>query len=417
MARIISRKSKLILFLILLLVVGFLTTSSVSYHVSKMSLRARIASNELPLTSDNIYSEIQRDLISPILISSLMANDTFLKDWVLSGEKNEEQVSKYLKEIMVKYNAFTSFFVSEKTRNYYHTDGILKKVKPDVERDEWYFRVREMASDYEINVDPDMANRDVMTIFINHRVYDYQGQYIGVVGVGLAIDSVVRLIDHYDSKYNRNIFFADQHGNIMLHGMSFPENIDNIKDMEGLAPIANDILSADRLALEYSRQGKLVILHTRFVPELNWRLLVEQMEDVESIKDIRNAFLTNLAFCLLITSIVVLLTMLTINAYERVNRQQKEEIVQQHEKLLEQTEKLTTALDEVKTLGGMLPICSSCKKIRDDKGYWQQIESYIQSHSEAQFSHGICPDCAKRMYSEYIDDEDSDTQAKGKTTT
>ncbi|MFC1885199.1 hypothetical protein ACFL2O_10550, partial [Thermodesulfobacteriota bacterium] len=59
---------------------------------------------------------------------------------------------------------------------------------------------------------------------------------------------------------------------------------------------------------------------------------------------------------------------------------------------------LQKALSEVKTLRGFLPICSHCKKVRDDKGYWNQIESYIADHSEAEFSHGICQECAKKYY-------------------
>jgi hypothetical protein len=59
------------------------------------------------------------------------------------------------------------------------------------------------------------------------------------------------------------------------------------------------------------------------------------------------------------------------------------------------------ALSEVKALSGLLPICSSCKKIRDDNGYWNQVESYISKHSDAVFSHGICPDCMVRLYPEY----------------
>lgn len=59
---------------------------------------------------------------------------------------------------------------------------------------------------------------------------------------------------------------------------------------------------------------------------------------------------------------------------------------------------LHSALDEVKTLQGILPICSHCKKIRDDKGYWNQLESYIQAHSKALFSHGLCPACADTLY-------------------
>lgn len=66
--------------------------------------------------------------------------------------------------------------------------------------------------------------------------------------------------------------------------------------------------------------------------------------------------------------------------------------------LKEKHDKLLNAMNEIKTLSGLLPICASCKKIRDDKGYWNQIERYIQQHSDAQFTHGICPDCAKRIY-------------------
>jgi PAS domain S-box-containing protein len=62
---------------------------------------------------------------------------------------------------------------------------------------------------------------------------------------------------------------------------------------------------------------------------------------------------------------------------------------------------LRQALHEVKTLSGLLPICASCKKIRDDKGYWNNLERYISERSDAEFSHGICPDCAQRLYPEY----------------
>ena len=71
---------------------------------------------------------------------------------------------------------------------------------------------------------------------------------------------------------------------------------------------------------------------------------------------------------------------------------------QSEDELQLEKSRLQTALDEVKTLSGLLPICSHCKKIRDDKGYWNQIESYVQKHSNAEFSHGICPECMKTHY-------------------
>lgn len=66
---------------------------------------------------------------------------------------------------------------------------------------------------------------------------------------------------------------------------------------------------------------------------------------------------------------------------------------------------LEKSLEEVKALSGLLPICSNCKKIRDDRGYWSQIETYISSHSEAQFTHSICPDCEKLLYPSSYTDE------------
>ena len=78
------------------------------------------------------------------------------------------------------------------------------------------------------------------------------------------------------------------------------------------------------------------------------------------------------------------------------------------EALRQERDKLRTALSEIKTLSGLVPICSNCKKIRDDQGYWNQIEKYIGERSNAQFSHGICPECAKKLYPEFdlYDDED-----------
>lgn len=73
----------------------------------------------------------------------------------------------------------------------------------------------------------------------------------------------------------------------------------------------------------------------------------------------------------------------------------------QEKERLHLIQELTEALKHVKALSGLLPICASCKKIRNDEGYWEQVETYIKSHSNAEFTHGICPDCVKELYPEY----------------
>jgi PAS domain S-box-containing protein len=81
---------------------------------------------------------------------------------------------------------------------------------------------------------------------------------------------------------------------------------------------------------------------------------------------------------------------------------ERKEAERERERLIVQ---LKNALSEIKTLRGLLPICSACKKIRDEKGDWDIIEAYVQKHSEAQFTHGICPDCARAMYPELFKKE------------
>jgi len=81
-------------------------------------------------------------------------------------------------------------------------------------------------------------------------------------------------------------------------------------------------------------------------------------------------------------------------------QQKNQELEHLNKTLIATKNTLEKALGNVKQLRGLLPICASCKKIRNDEGYWEQIEEYIHTHSEAQFSHGICPECARRLYPE-----------------
>ena len=70
--------------------------------------------------------------------------------------------------------------------------------------------------------------------------------------------------------------------------------------------------------------------------------------------------------------------------------------------MADKVQELQNALNDVRTLRGIIPICASCKNIRDDRGYWNKVEAYIRDHSEAEFSHGICPECMKKLYPEFV---------------
>jgi hypothetical protein len=84
--------------------------------------------------------------------------------------------------------------------------------------------------------------------------------------------------------------------------------------------------------------------------------------------------------------------------FEYLRQHYRQGMEVEHQRLQAERSALQEALSKVRQLSGMLPICASCKKVRDDQGYWTQIEAYISQHSEAEFSHGICPDCGDNLY-------------------
>ncbi len=81
------------------------------------------------------------------------------------------------------------------------------------------------------------------------------------------------------------------------------------------------------------------------------------------------------------------------------------EVRRLNKELKNKIEELEKASAEIKSLRGFIPICSNCKKIRDDDGYWEEVSSYISEHSEAKFTHGMCPDCMEKLYGDIMNDD------------
>lgn len=313
------KKYGLLVWLSLILIAGFVFTTAASFVVSRDVIQQGISEQTLPITGDNVYSEIQKDMLRPIFVSSQMAHDTFLRDWIINGEEDKDQVTKYLKEIQIKNHAISSFLVSEQSRNYYHADGVLKAVNETEPRDAWFFRVRGLKNDYETNVDADMANRDTMTIFINYRVFDYAGKFIGVTGIGLTLDTMKNLIDSYQARFHRNIFFVDQKGNIALAGNNMRKVHSNLNNMPGIGNLAAQILAnrkSESLHLDYKSDSQTILVNARFIPELGWHLLVEQ-ETGDEIKPLQNVFFMNIGISAAVTLFILITILLTVRRYQK----------------------------------------------------------------------------------------------------
>lgn len=311
------KKYYLLVWISVLLITGFLGTSISSYMVSRNQVKARIADDSLPLASDNIYSEIQKYILRPTFIASLMANDTFLRDWALAGEKDLPALVRYLHHIKTKYNTITSFLVSNVTRNYYYAGGLLKQVKEGEKRDDWFFRVKGMEEHYEISMDPDMSNRDVPTIFVNYKMFDYEGNLLGITGVGLTLDTITQMIHAIEERFNRSIYFLDSTGHITATGKRTLWTEGSIRELEGISSVAEEILIEDKnpIKLEYEARGHQVMLYARYIPELSWYLIVEQDETALS-QPLRKIFIINMGVSAAVTFLVLLLVLFFVTRYQ-----------------------------------------------------------------------------------------------------
>jgi hypothetical protein len=115
----ISESKKSLTLLAFIIIGTFLLSSILSYRTAKQTLKQEVRSSSLPLLSENIYSDLQNALSVPIHLSSSMARDAFLINWINGGEKDPEELQLYLKNMRDKYNFLTTFYVSEQSRHYY----------------------------------------------------------------------------------------------------------------------------------------------------------------------------------------------------------------------------------------------------------------------------------------------------------
>lgn len=312
-----SIKTKLISVLSTVLVLAFVGTTLASYLVSKGNIRTRALNEILPLISSNIYSDVQRGLMQPIEISSMMANDTFLKDWAMAGEKNLNNITRYLKEIKKKYGFFTAFFVSDKSGNYYHYQGILKKINPKDSHDVWYYNFKNNNKLFSLDVDEDEASDHTLTVFINHRLNDYQGKLLGIVGVGLKMDRASKILRNYQQKYDRSVYLVNAQGVVQMHQDSSVIQKRRISDADWFGEQAKKIveLKEGTASFEIQRNERNVLLAVRYFKDFGWYLIVEQDED-RALSGIRAALYSNLALGCLVTAFIILIVVVTVNHYQ-----------------------------------------------------------------------------------------------------
>lgn len=242
-------------------------------------------------------------------------------------------------------------------------------------------------------------------IYFSHPVYrEGQAWPLGVVVIKTSVEPIQQ---NFQKEYDGILLFSDPQGVIFISNKQDllyhllwelpPKKIDQIIESRqfGKGPFKWTGMKKTDTSQVISQSNETYHFHQYNIQSANdFQLIYLHSEKMVSNKYLhpinKSVGLTILIILACFITIVLFLTFKIKNEINLRSRAEKE-----NKELIDE---LQDSLANVKQLSGLLPICASCKSIRDDHGYWSQIESYIHTHSEAQFSHGICPDCAKKLY-------------------
>lgn len=308
-------KHKVVVLISVLLLSVSVGSSFFNHMIDVQNTQEQLKKTSLPLSVDNIYTEVQQRMIEPLLVSSMMANDTFLKDWVIGGESDEKAVTKYLREIQEKYEVFTTFFVSSLTHHYYHPKGLIDTVNEDNSEDDWFFDFKKSEQTHEINLDYNKNLDHSLIMFINYKVEDYMDEFIGAAGIGIKLFNLEEMLSAFKEKYRYDVYFLDTNGEIVLYSKNLDKR-GNIGIIDGLKEVQEEIFNAKNIQVEYQNKNGEYLLNAKYIEKLKLYLFVE-INKKEYMDDLWETFYLNLVISILITILVTLIILYTVNIYQR----------------------------------------------------------------------------------------------------
>lgn len=297
----------------IIITLGFVATSVIGYQ-SNTNIFKNDIEHVSTLAAEGIYYQIDKLLSEPINVSLTMANDSLLKNF-LDGEKehiNDEEfiykLQDYLNAYRNKYSYDSVFLVSTKTNNYYHFNGLDRNLSVKNSENQWYYNFLKNNDEYSLNVDNDEASNNSITVFVNCKIKDDDGSTMGIIGVGLKVNSLQSLLKEYDDKFDVVACLIDDKGVVQLtsdktgyeHINFFENSSSDLSDSKNL--ILNN-KKEQRSFWHSSAKSKTYIVY-QYIPSLKWHLVLENDLTIMS-KQLQTQFLKGIAVIILIIIFVL----------------------------------------------------------------------------------------------------------------
>lgn len=311
-------------FICIVIIFGFLLTSLISYR-SNNGIFEQDIEHISTLTSEGIFHQIDSMFTKPINISMTMANDSLLKTFLQEEESRGEDeafiqtMRNYLLTYKEKYDYDSVFLVSAKSNRYYHFDsGVDRILTADNPENEWYYSFLKEPEEYNLNIDNDevqSANNEI-NIFINCKILSAGGEVMGVVGVGFGVDTMQQMFQNYEKSFQLRAYLVDKNGNIEISTTNTGFVKTDLFETCAFGGYKERILSneGDSEAFWYDSESKKGFLVTRYIPNLEWFLIIDNDTSALEAK-LNQQFFIGVAVIIIVISMVLLVITSIIRKY------------------------------------------------------------------------------------------------------
>ncbi|MPY23724.1 methyl-accepting chemotaxis protein [Shewanella psychropiezotolerans] len=268
---------KVVLTTLASVVLSILIISVYSLSTSRSIILESTLDRELPAVLGEVANDIDAQLLMPITIAKVMANNVDYQQVIRSGDRadSHQKIISYLNNIQQEFDTIAAFLVSSESGRYFTQSGLFKTISQSDPKDQWFYNFIASGKDYELSLDIDESNQ-TPTLFINYLM-KVDGRPSAVAGVGLSLSSLATSIKQYQIGTNGIVFLTDDQGVIKLH----PETGNIGKNIKSLGDIdTGSILQKQKFSTtEYQDAGTDMLVASRYLPEIGWYLVAQVPSD------------------------------------------------------------------------------------------------------------------------------------------
>ena len=382
-----NRILKVNIIILSVILIGF-TFVIGSFYISFRTLFKKDIAAISEASSQNIYSQINNLIDIPLNVSITMANDTFLRDFIQnelqSSTFDVEKVKEYLKKYQHEYNFNSVFLICTQTNNYYHFEKGLDRVLVEGDPENiWYYDFLAQPENYALNIDNDEADNDYMTMFVNCKVKNEKNQVVAVVGVGLKTPYIQDFISSAEDNYDVSAYLIEADGTVVLsEDYTKFDNINIFEDnrFSDMATAINTKTQSNTNAQWYHSNNIDGYVITKYIPNLQWFLIVEKNTHVFMDNMTKQIILTAILSLFVIAIVSVIIAYLVVKHNKEIlSLSQKDRLtnIRNREAYEREMKKYAKTISEYHSFGLGIVDINNLKHINDNYGHQAGDEMII----------------------------------------